>query len=115
MKQYLIYLCWYEYKKLAIIKAKNKIKAVVKLIKEQIKYNKSINEYNLFDGLPYAYYDDDLTERQNIAKYLNNIRNCEISLQCYEIDQKTDAIIQWQPQTNYTMVQIGEYCNNGNS
>ena len=108
MKQYRLKLSWYESHKIAIIKAKNKIKAVVKLITEQIKYNKSINEYDLFNDLPYVQYDDDLTERQNIAKYLQQIRNKEVSLKCFEITPDTDAIIQWQPQTNYTMVQIGE-------
>lgn len=107
MKQYLIYLCWYEYDKLAIIKAPNKIKAIEKLLFEQIKYNKLNNEYDLMDGLPYAHYDEDLTERQNIAKYMYQILNRDIGCQCYEINQNTDAIVQWHPQTYYTMVQIG--------
>ena len=36
MKQFLIYLSWYEYDKMAIIQAKNKIKAIEKLIIEQM-------------------------------------------------------------------------------
>lgn len=106
MKQFLIHLQWYEYDKIAIIKAKNKIKALEKLVMEQIKYNKSINEYDLMDGLPYAFYDDDLTERQNIAIYLKQILDRTISFLCFEINQNTDAIIQWQPKTNYTLEQI---------
>lgn len=108
MKQYLIHLQWYEYDKIAIIKAKNKIKALEKLVMEQIKHNKTINEYDLMDGLPCSYYDDDLTERQNIAKYLKSVLDREISFLCFEINQDTDAIIQWQPKTNYTLEQIGE-------
>ena len=111
MKQFLIHLSWYEYDKLAIIKAKNKIKAIEKLIVEQIKWNKANNEYDLFNDLPYAHYDEDLTERQNIAKYMYDILNKEIGCHCYEINQHTDAIIQWQPLQGYKLEQVGESTN----
>ena len=93
MKQFLIHLQWYEFEKLAVIKAKNKIKALEKLITEQIKYDKT--QYDRINELPLFCYDDDLTERQNVAKYLNSIRNLELSAECYEINPNTDAIVQW--------------------
>lgn len=107
MKQFLIHLQWYEQDKIAIIKAKNKIKALEKLVKAQIEFNKQNNEYDLLDGLPYGFYEDELTERQNIARYLKQILDKEVSCLCFEINQETDAIIQWQPKTNYTLEQIG--------
>ena len=104
MKQFLIYLQWFEYDKLAVIKAPNKIKAIEKLITEQIKWNKTNKTYDLFYDLPLAHYDDDLTERQNIAKYMYLILNKDVGCQCYEINPNTDAIVQWYDK----LEQIGE-------
>ena len=106
MKQFLIQLQWYEFEKLAIIRAKNKIKALEKLITEQIKYDRT--QDNHINDLPLFCYEDDLTERQNVAKYLNLIRNVELSFECYEINQNTDAIVQWISKQGNKLVQIGE-------
>lgn len=105
MKQYLIELSWYESNKIAIIKAPNKIKALVKLIKSHINLDRAMGDIEMFD-LPHAYYDDDLTERQNIAKYLQQIRNKDVSLKCFEITPDTDAIVMWD--SNYSLKPILE-------
>ena len=106
MKQFLIHLSWYEFDKLAIIKAKNKIKALEKLITEQIKYDKT--EDNYVNELPLFCYENDLTERQNVAKYLNSIRNLELQADCFEINSDTDAIVQWKPVKGNQLEQIKE-------
>ena len=108
MKQFLIHLSWYENDKIAVIKAKNKIKAIEKLIMEQINWNKKENEYDYFNDLPLAYYDEDLTERQNTANYFKLILNKEIGCKCFEINENTDAIIQWRTRQGYKLEQIGE-------
>lgn len=105
MKQYLIELSWYESDTLAIIKAPNKTKALVKLIKSHIDNDKATGDIEMFN-LPHAYYDDDLTERQNIAKYLQQIRNKDVSLKCFEITPDTDAIVMWD--SNYSLKPILE-------
>lgn len=106
MKQFLIHLQWYELEKLAIIKAKNKIKALEKLITEQIKYDKT--EDNYVNDLPLFCYETDLSERQNVAKYLNCIRNLELQADCFEINSNTDAIVQWISGQGNKLEQIGE-------
>lgn len=105
MKQYLIELSWYESNKIAIIKAPNKAKALVKLIKSHIDLDRAMGDIEMFD-LPHAYYDDDLTERQNIARYLRQIRNKDVSLKCFEITPDTDAIVMWD--SNYSLKPILE-------
>ena len=74
-KQFLILLDWYEYNLTGIVRAKNKIKALEKMLLNQINQNKKINKWDLSDNIPNFYYDDDLTDRQNIAKYLKQILN----------------------------------------
>ena len=107
MKQFVIHLSWYEYDKIAVIKAKNKVKALEKLIVEQIKWNKLHDEYDLFNDLPSAsVYDDELSERKNIAIYLRAILNKEVSCQCYEINSDTDGIVQWTAKQNYYLEQF---------
>ena len=105
MKQYLIELSWYESNKIAIIKAPNRAKALVKLIQSHIKLDRAMGDIEMFD-LPHAYYDDDLTERQNIAKYLQQIRKKDVSLKCFEITPDTDAIVMWD--SNYSLKPILE-------
>lgn len=107
MKQFLIHLAWYEYDKLAIIKAKNKVEALEKLIVEQIKWNKLHDEYDLFNVLPYApVYDNEISERKNIEKYMKQILNKGISCQCYEINRDTDGMVQWTAKQNYYFEQF---------
>ena len=109
MKQFLIRLSWYEYDKIAIIKAKNKVKALEKLIVEQIKWNKLHDEFDLFNDLPSApVYNDELSERENIAIYLRTILNKEVSCQCYEINSDTDGMVQWAVKQNYYFEQFKE-------
>lgn len=107
MKQFLIHLSWYEYDKIAVIRAKNKVKALEKLIVEQIKYNKAQDEYDLFEDLPYApVYDDEISERKNVAKYLKRILNKDVSCHCFEINRDTDGMVQWSVKQNYYFEQF---------
>lgn len=99
-KQFLIILNWYEYNLTGIIQAKNKIKALEKMLLNQINQNRKINIWDLSDNIPYFYYDEDLTDRQNIAKYLKQILNNEIKCLIFEINQNTNGFI------NYVYKQI---------
>ena len=106
MKQFLILLDWYEYNLTAVIKAKNKIKALETLINKQIEHNKKINQWDLSDNIPYFYYDDELTERQNIAKYFKQILNKDVRFLAFEINQNTNGFINYTNFGKYELIQI---------
>ena len=99
-KQFLILLDWYEYNLTGIVRAKNKIKALEKILLNQINQNKKINKWDLSDNIPNFYYDDDLTDRQNIAKYLKQILNNEIRCLIFEINQSTNGFINYNYKQN---------------
>ena len=99
-KQFLILLNWYEYNLTGIVRAKNKIKALEKMLLNQINQNKKINKWDLSDNIPNFYYDDDLTDRQNIAKYLKQLLNNEIRCLIFEINQNINGFINYNYKQN---------------
>ena len=87
METYLITLRWYESITIGYIKAPNKPKAISKFLLNMIEQNRHLMN-NLDEDIPFFYYDDEKTDRENVADYMwNKILHKEVSYHLFNMSK----------------------------